>query len=407
MRIAFFTDVFPRLSNTFITNQATGLIDLGHELDIYAPGVGDFGRAHEVVGEYDLAGRMRHIPIPESKGRRLLTAARHLAGRGNWNRGTLLALNPLLQGREALSLGPLYGALSLNNAPRYDAIHVQFAKLGRSIIPLARARGLDEPVLVAVRGADLTRHVSRNPARYREMLASTDMFLPVSESLKALLQDLGVPAERIRVHHSGIQVQKFAFTPRQPAPDGTVQLLFIGRLTEKKGVRYLLEALANLDQRVRLTILGDGEERSGLEELAGRLGVSGRVTWRGSVPQEEVLRELVAAHILVAPSVTAADGDQEGIPNVLKEAMATGMPVVSTWHSGVPELVEDGVSGLLAAERDSAGLARKLQELIDLPERWAAMGAAGREVVSQRFDSDKLNRELAKLYEELSSRRRP
>jgi len=107
---------------------------------------------------------------------------------------------------------------------------------------------------------------------------------------------------------------------------------------------------------------------------------------------------LAEAHILMAPSVTAADGDEEGIPNTLKEAMAMGIPVISTLHAGIPELVADGISGFLVPERDAAALADRLRRLVDHPETWAAMGRAGRVRIDSDFDIDRLNDQLLDLY---------
>jgi colanic acid/amylovoran biosynthesis glycosyltransferase len=132
--------------------------------------------------------------------------------------------------------------------------------------------------------------------------------------------------------------------------------------------------------------------------MIDELDLGEQVKLVGPKSQEEVIALLQDAHLFVTPSVTAASGDQEGIPNVLKEAMAMGIPVVSTRHSGIPELVQDGVSGLLAPERDSEALAERLACLIDHPEKWAAMGRAGRQHVESEFDSDKLNKELVDLY---------
>ncbi|HEY6104105.1 MAG TPA: glycosyltransferase, partial [bacterium] len=122
------------------------------------------------------------------------------------------------------------------------------------------------------------------------------------------------------------------------------------------------------------------------------------------VEQGEIRRLLEGAHILLAPSVTAQDGDQEGIPNVVKEAMATGMPVVSTRHSGIPELVQDAVSGFLVAERDVDALAERLVFLIDHPETWPEMGRAGRRKVEADFDVEHMHDRLIALYAQVLDR---
>jgi colanic acid/amylovoran biosynthesis glycosyltransferase len=126
----------------------------------------------------------------------------------------------------------------------------------------------------------------------------------------------------------------------------------------------------------------------------------------GAQSHAEVMRLMEEAHILIAPSITAADGDEEGIPNTVKEAMALGLPVVSTTHAGIPELVEDGVSGFLVPERDSAALGERLAQLVDRPETWAALGRAGRQRIERHFDIDRLNDELLVLYEGIAAEAR-
>jgi colanic acid/amylovoran biosynthesis glycosyltransferase len=152
---------------------------------------------------------------------------------------------------------------------------------------------------------------------------------------------------------------------------------------------------------VEYRVLGDGPLRERLTGLAEQLGVADRVTLHGRHGQEKVRGALEESDVLVAASVTAADGDEEGIPNVLKEAMALGLPVVGTRHAGIPELIEDGVSGFLVPERDAAALAAALQRLTREPGRWAAMGRAGRAKIEMEYDIDRLNDRLAGLLENL------
>ena len=132
-----------------------------------------------------------------------------------------------------------------------------------------------------------------------------------------------------------------------------------------------------------------------------QLGIESHVTLHGWKDQESVSSYLDQAHILLAPSVTAKNGEAEGIPNVVKEAMAVGLPVVSTLHSGIPELVEDGVSGYLVPERDVRAMSERLSDLIEHPERWESMGRAGRKKIEKDFDSEKLTDRLITLYQEI------
>ncbi|MEL6856269.1 MAG: glycosyltransferase, partial [Cyanobacteria bacterium J06607_13] len=148
-------------------------------------------------------------------------------------------------------------------------------------------------------------------------------------------------------------------------------------------------------------IMGDGPLRSELSALIESLGLSGRVRLLGWCDEAEIIRVLERAHLFVAPSVTAASGNQDAPINVLKEAMALGLPVVSTYHGGIPELVQDGVSGRLVPERDADAIAQALLELIARPDRWPQMGQAGRDYVKAHYDLHTLNEQLALLYRAL------
>jgi len=152
-------------------------------------------------------------------------------------------------------------------------------------------------------------------------------------------------------------------------------------------------------------VAGDGSFRSTLEAQRDRLGLDRRVRLLGWQTQAQVRQVLGRAHVLVAPSITAGNADEEGIPNVLKEAMASGLPVVATRHGGIPELVENGVTGFLVAERDPQILAERLAELAAPSERWAAMAAAGRARVEREYDIERLNDRLVTLFAGLTAER--
>jgi colanic acid/amylovoran biosynthesis glycosyltransferase len=151
----------------------------------------------------------------------------------------------------------------------------------------------------------------------------------------------------------------------------------------------------------RVSLVGDGPLRGELEESCERLGLSGRVSFLGARTQDEVMALLARAHLFAAPSVTGRDGDEEGIPTTLMEAMAVGLPVVATRHAGIPELVEDGVSGLLVGERDVDALAGALRTVLADPRRGVEMGAAGRARVASRFDAAATDARTVDLYREL------
>jgi colanic acid/amylovoran biosynthesis glycosyltransferase len=297
-------------------------------------------------------------------------------------------------------LTQIHTAASYLEAEPYDVLHCQFGTLGPAGERLVALGSGRTKLVTSFRGNDLTCHLAVRPRYFVDLLRRGDLFMPVSEDFRDRLLALGIPNDRIVVHRSGINLRRFAFSPRQ-APQGATELLFVGRLTEKKGLTYLLDAFSMLvgaGRDVKLTVIGEGELGPMMRAQCNDLGIADRVVFFGGGTQEQVVSALQRSHILVAPSVTAANGDQEGIPNVLKEAMATGMPVVSTYHSGIPELVEHGVSGLLAPERDPAALAALLTELVDHPESWPFLGLAARRKVEEEYDAERLNDELVAAY---------
>ena len=175
-------------------------------------------------------------------------------------------------------------------------------------------------------------------------------------------------------------------------------VLPISKIKVSSRYRKDLGDLAGLAASVKeLGLLHPVVVRSDRRLIAGerRLQACKLLGWK---THEEVKVLLKESHVLVAPSLTSEGGDQEGIPNAIKEAMASGLPVISTFHSGIPELVTDGVSGLLVPERDAASIADSLAYLISHPEICNEMGQAGRMQVEQKFDTNLLNKQLEELY---------
>ncbi len=407
LRIAYLIPVFPELANTFVLNDITGMIDKGHEVDLYAPAVGDYAAAHADVARYRLRERVRHLPVPAGRVQRVLGLAKAFARVEGRHPAVLSALDPR-GGRSALSLVPAYTALSFVRQAPYDILHVQFGNLGPGAVKLLARRATGGALVTSFRGADATKHLPADPAAFRALFRRGDLFLPVSDDLRQLIVAAGAPPARTAVHYSGIDLRRFAYAPRSFAPDEAVRVLFVGRLVDKKGVRYALEAFARSQRtaeaagrELRFALVGSGPLEAELKATAAGLGVGEAVEFLGSMQQDGVVRELERSHLLLAPSVTAPSGDKEGIPTVIMEAMASGLPVISTLHGGIPELVEDGVSGFLVAERDVEALAERLSLLVERDELRTSMGAAGRRKVEADFDDDKLNDRLEARYREL------
>ena len=395
LRVGVVVSEFPALSETFVLRQVIGLIERGHDVTVLADRPRDDPLTHPDFERYNLHAHCRYIGMPAGHGERLLAAVRR--GLHHLPRHPLVllrALNLFRYGRDALSLRLLFWAIMMLEQDRYDVLHCHFGPLGELMAVLRAIGAVEGRLATTFHGADLTACVRERPDRYRRLMREGDLFLPISDYLARRLTTLGAPPKRIAVHRMGVDLNRFAGYPRLPRHDGPLRLLTVGRLIDKKGIADGLRAVALARQngaRLCYTIIGDGPLRPDLERLTADLGIEDIVRFHGWQVHDAVINALYCNDVLLAPSITAPDGDQEGIPVTLMEAMAAGMAVVSTRHSGIPELVQDGTSGLLAPECDPYALAAALRRLAALPELASEMGQAGRARVAQAFDADALD----------------
>jgi hypothetical protein len=225
------------------------------------------------------------------------------------------------------------------------------------------------------------------------------------------LLDEGVPEARIEVIHRGADLGRFAFVDRSDrngSPE--VELLMVGRLIEKKGHALALRALQRLragGHRARLRIVGAGPEAEPLARQAEELGVAGSVQFAGAVDHAGVREAMERADILLQCSGTASDGDAEGLPNVVVEGAATGLPVVATENGGIAEAVRSGQTGLLVPEADAPALAGALVSLIEARELRLRLGRGGHELMRAEFDIRAQVSRYVQLYRELAEQFRP
>ncbi len=416
MKIAMVVGRFPVLSESFILNQITGLLDRGHQVDIYAlDGLSQDSLRHPSVDQYQLLRRTyASRVVPANYWHRLWGAFIFLLTQGYRNPGLCLrALNVTCYGKRALSLRLLYGVMGLLDQPAYDVVHCQFGVYAmQGISPtdpgglLLRDLGaLRGKLVTTFRGFDISWYVSYYSDRvYAELFERGELFLANCEFFRQRAMALGCPPERIQVLRSGIDVKKFAFRPRTLPSEGKLRVVTVGRLVEKKGIEYGIRAIAALGaerSQLEYWIIGDGPLRSSLSALIETLNLGDTVQLLGWKNQAELITLLDQAHLLIAPSVTASNGDQDAPVNTLKEAMAMGLPVIATAHGGIPELVEDGVSGFLVPEQDAGAIAAKLRHLIQHPEIWPLLGQAGRHQVETQYEIETLNDTLVSLYHQL------
>jgi colanic acid/amylovoran biosynthesis glycosyltransferase len=404
MRIAVLASEFPVLSETPFLNQITGLARRGHEVTILAERPQAGVQFHPDIERLRLSAR---YPVALPNRGRWRAAAKLLLSRSARDRRVLLrTLDPFRFWRRAWTLQEFRGAAGVLPSVRYDVCYAAFGQDGLRALRLGRSGALAGPLAVAFRGADITKFVAIRGGRvYNHLFRRAALLLPVCDAFARRLQVLGAPAGRVVVHRTGIDLTRWRWRDRGGDPDGPLRLVSVGRLVEKKGIGYVLEAVRRLrDEGVaaEYEIVGDGPLRTELEAGARRLAIDDRVRFLGWQSQDQVAQALERAQVLVAASVTAGNADEEGIPNVLKEAMAVGLPVVSTGNGGIPELVEDEATGLLVAERDAEALAARLEGLAKHPERRAALARAGRTRVERDYDIERLNDRLVMLFAGLS-----
>lgn len=290
-------------------------------------------------------------------------------------------------------------------------IHAHFGFDGAMALPLARQLRL--PLVVTFHGRDATLHdehlKTSGSLRERRLLAwrpqlirQGALFIAVSEHIRRELLARGFPAEKTVVHYNGIDTDLFAPTPGLHPPDGPT-VLFVGRFVEKKGTAYLLRAMAEVQRAVpdaRLVLIGDGPLRPSLESLARDLGL--RYEFLGKQPMEAVRAHMQTAQVFCLPSVTASNGDTEGLPTVILEALAMGLPTVTTASAGNPEAVTDGETGLVVPERDEAALARALVRLLRDEALRRRFALAARQAVVAGFDAGQQARTLEGLYAQVA-----
>jgi glycosyltransferase involved in cell wall biosynthesis len=298
----------------------------------------------------------------------------------------------------------------VNILKKLPLIHAHFGPNG--VYAMALAKKLEIPFLVTFHGYDIT--ISRTAIwrtgkllyyqlifHEEELKQRASVFIAVSHFIRTKLLEKGYPKEKIIQHYIGIDTKSFCPITRKTDER---YILCVARHTQKKGIDTLLHAFAKVAKKhpnVSLIQVGKGPMSKRLQTLAQKLGVHNHVRFLGAQPHETVLNLMQGAEIFVLPSQTAKNGDSEGLPIVLNEASACGVPVVSTWHSGIPEAVLDGETGFLVAEKEHVVLAERLDTLLSDRTLGEKMGQQGRELVCEMFDIRKQIVKLEAIYDSM------
>ena len=351
-RIVIVTSGFPRISETFALNEFLALERAGAIEAIFATKPGD-GHPPQ-PGAEKLAERVEFLPLssPEAQARRIVERVRRRSTSG---------------------------------------LHAYFAHQPAAVAERA-AGELGKPYSFSVHARDIRKVPAPELARRARRAACV---VACNGDAAAELRPTGA---RVELVPHGVDLSRF-----DPAPvpeTEPLRLLAVGRLIPKKGFEVLLEAIADLSGPVRLRIVGEGPLRERLEAAVAEAGLASNVTLGGAATHRELPGAYAEAHAVVVPSVEDADGDRDGLPNVVLEAMASGRPVIASAIAAIPSAIRDGATGLLVPAGDPLALRAALERLRDDPRLRARMGNAGRALVERRFDLGRCTERMRSCLEE-------
>lgn len=385
MRILHFVPIFSPLSESFVYDFVTEMFRQGVESTVVT-----MRRVNERTRPYD---RVRVLAQP------LAVYVARLVGKtiSVFSPGRAMDLDALGLGKVLSEMRPElvwahFGPSGLHAAGACSAVHV--------------------PLFVTFHGHDIFVANAYWKARYRAMFARADRVLAVSEEVRNALLEAGAQPARISVLHNGIRLGDFPYSDPARRFDGRhVNLLQVSRLVEKKDPIGLLRAFsiamekAPASLELSLTIAGDGPLKSKVAQVVGSLGLGRNVRLLGAVPRNRVAQLLGESHIYTQLSRTAIDGDRDGLPVSITEAMCAGLPVIAAGCGGIAEIVLNGVNGRLVPEGDTRALARELLEVAIDPSLWTRYGSAGRIFVENNFQLDVQVGAAIRLAESALSRR--
>jgi len=402
MKIAFIVGMYP--TPFFINNQIVGLINKGHNVDIYAFKEIFIDISGSDLEKYNLDDYLTYFAIPVNKFLRILKAVFLFIT--NLHKGPLKLINALnffKYGKNTINLNTFYYVLPFLNS-NYDILHCHFGPNG-IVGSLLKEIGIKGKLVTTFYGYDLSSYITLNGTNvYKLLFKNCDLFFPICKYFRDKLIEFGCNPNKIKVNYINIDCNRYKFKKRIFHSGETLEILTVAVFEGRKGYEYSLKAIAKLvemNKDIRYTIAGDGENKQKIMQLIDDLNIKNYINYVGRVNQKELIKLYDQAHVFLLPSITADGNDQEGTPTVILEAQATGLPVISTNHSGIPEIILDNESGFIVPEKDVFAITEKLNFFIDNSDALEIMGYKGREFIKQKFDMQESNNKLENAYKDL------
>lgn len=284
-----------------------------------------------------------------------------------------------------------------------DLMHVYFGHTGVHLLPLIKE--WSSPSVVSFHGMDIQPrpHMDGYDAQMAELLQTVPLVLARSKSLLEGLEKLGCPKEKLRLNRTGIPLEEFPYHKRSIPEDGEWRFVQACRLIAKKGLVTAIRAFAKFQAahpKAVFRIAGDGPMKVELQKLIGELGLESAVELKGFLSQKDLAALYQESHLFMHPSEMPPDQNQEGVPNSMLEAMATGLPVLATTHGGIPEAVANGRTGLLVEERDVEGLFASISRITSDHDFYHQLGRDASHAVREEFEQAKQIERLEGYYDE-------
>lgn len=411
MKILFFVAQFPCTSETFVLNQVTSMIDKGHDVRIFSWGMPDLKCNHKDIEKYDLLSKTIYLDmsIPFSHVKRLLKITPSIIKLLLKYGCSIFRLFSAKHGDSIKSKNLLQCYIAqrfLNLDWQPDAVVSHFGDNGIIVTALRNAGILPKGIkyFTYFHAHEICRQSVEQTAKfYGPMFNDIDVLLPINHLWERQLIAAGATPDNVKVLRMGVDLERFGFIDDNAIGD-TINILSVGRLCGQKGFEYAIDGVAKYaketNKKVNYKIIGRGELETKLKKLVDELDACKYIHFLGGQPQQVVAEELEKANVFLLPSVTDDKGYMEGIPVALMEAMARGLVCISTYHSGIPEMITDEETGFLCEEKDSAGIANALLKIEKLSaEQMNILRHRARCVIENEYDVVKETAKLQKLIE--------
>lgn len=406
-KVCFFVREFPVLSQTFVIQQINGLISEGHEVEIASLYQGPQELwSTELLNKNKLQTKTKYLmPLPVEDESKVTMIFQILCGFAKllltkFSAATFILKNikRIVDADGLLFLKELV-VISNNkeNIINSNVVIAHFGEIGVRAGLLAQLGMMTSNIFTIFHGYEVSEYkvVERWKNWYLWLSKNSSKLLPISELWSKKLQALGISGANIQVVHMGIDLSRFIHSENKFMTT-PIKILSVARAVEKKGLTYSLKGVAMSNADIEYHIIGEGPLLMSLKEQVSNYQTNVKFIFHGPKPSSFVVEKLQSCDLFILTSVTGENGDMEGIPVSLMEAMATGAIVLSTEHSGIPELIENEVNGFLVPERDAEAITSAIRKIL-IAEDLAKIRQNAYKKVDLEFNQSLLNKQMSKL----------